>query len=93
MRGGGWVIAVQPVFWTMPTQLLSGTALAAGIGLLTCLAPSAASGADRARAGRNFVRQQRRRTVNPAGVAIVGVVIIFSLSLTRAVPQRGSVQH
>ena len=26
------VIAVQPVFWTMPTQLLSGTALAAGIG-------------------------------------------------------------
>ncbi|PLL76226.1 MFS transporter, partial [Klebsiella pneumoniae] len=28
-----------------------------------------------------------------AGVAIVGVVIIFSLSLTRAVPQRGSVQH
>ena len=23
-------IAVQPVFWTMPTQLLSGTALAAG---------------------------------------------------------------
>lgn len=26
-------IAVQPVFWTMPTQLLSGTALAAGIGL------------------------------------------------------------
>ncbi|HIB4649253.1 TPA: hypothetical protein ACWW5A_003505, partial [Klebsiella pneumoniae] len=24
---------------------------------------------------------------------IVGVVIIFSLSLTRAVPQRGSVQH
>jgi len=25
-------IAVQPVFWTMPTSLLSGTALAAGIG-------------------------------------------------------------
>lgn len=34
------VIAVQPVFWTMPTQLLSGTALAAGLALLTCLAPS-----------------------------------------------------
>lgn len=28
------VIAVQPVFWTMPTQLLSGTALAAGIGFV-----------------------------------------------------------
>ncbi|ONG29986.1 2-keto-3-deoxy-L-rhamnonate aldolase [Escherichia coli] len=27
-------IAVQPVFWTMPTQLLSGTALAAGIGFV-----------------------------------------------------------
>jgi len=25
-------IAVQPVFWTMPTSLLSGAALAAGIG-------------------------------------------------------------
>ncbi|MCQ8811944.1 MFS transporter, partial [Escherichia coli] len=27
-------IAVQPVIWTMPTQLLSGTALAAGIGFV-----------------------------------------------------------
>ncbi|MBU5377741.1 MAG: MFS transporter [Pantoea sp.] len=27
-------IAVQPVFWTMPTQLLSGSALAAGIGFV-----------------------------------------------------------
>lgn len=27
-------IAVQPIFWTMPTQLLSGTALAAGIGFI-----------------------------------------------------------
>ncbi|MCL7653893.1 hypothetical protein M8371_33340, partial [Klebsiella pneumoniae] len=26
--------AIQPVFWTMPTQLLSGTALAAGIGFV-----------------------------------------------------------
>jgi MFS family permease len=27
-------IAVQPVYWTMPTELLSGSALAAGIGLI-----------------------------------------------------------
>ena len=27
-------IAVQPIFWTMPTSLLSGTALAAGIGFV-----------------------------------------------------------
>lgn len=27
-------IAVQPIFWTMPTNLLSGTALAAGIGFV-----------------------------------------------------------
>lgn len=30
-------IAVQPVFWTMPTSLLSGTALAAGIGFINTL--------------------------------------------------------
>lgn len=87
------VIAVQPVFWTMPTQLLSGTALAAGIGFVNLFGAIGGFLAPIARAGRNVVRQQRRRTVNPAGVAIVGVVIIFSLSLTRAVPQRGSVQH
>ncbi len=60
------VIAVQPVFWTMPTQLLSGTALAAGIGFVNLFgAIGGFLGADRARAGRNFVRQQRRRNVNP----------------------------
>lgn len=30
-------IAVQPVFWTMPTSLLSGTALAGGIGFINTL--------------------------------------------------------
>lgn len=30
----GGFIAVQPVFWTMPTGILSGTALAAGIGFV-----------------------------------------------------------
>lgn len=28
------VIAVQPVFWTMPTRILSGAALAGGIGVI-----------------------------------------------------------
>ncbi len=60
------MIAVQPVFWTMPTQLLSGTALAAGIGFVNLFGAIGGFLAPIVRVqGRNVVRQQRRRTVNP----------------------------
>jgi nitrate/nitrite transporter NarK len=51
------VIAVQPVFWTMPTQLLSGTALAAGIGFVNLFGAIGGFLAPIIRSGRNDVRQ------------------------------------
>lgn len=88
------VIAVQPVFWTMPTQLLSGTALAAGIGFVNLFGAIGGFLAPIVRVqAENLFASSAAGLLTLAGVAIVGVVIIFSLSLTRAVPQRGSVQH
>lgn len=88
------VIAVQPVFWTMPTQLLSGTALAAGIGFVNLFGAIGGFLAPIVRVqAETLFASSAAGLLTLAGVAIVGVVIIFSLSLTRAVPQRGSVQH
>ena len=88
------VIAVQPVFWSMPTQLLSGTALAAGIGFVNLFGAIGGFLAPIVRVqAETLFASSAAGLLTLAGVAIVGVVIIFSLSLTRAVPQRGSVQH
>ena len=88
------VIAVQPVFWTMPTQLLSGTALAAGIGFVNLFGAIGGFLAPIVRVqAETLFASSAAGLLTLAGVAIVGVVIIFSLSLTRAVPQRGSVQR
>lgn len=88
------VIAVQPVFWTMPTQLLSGTALAAGIGFVNLFGAIGGFLAPIVRVqAETLFASSAAGLLTLAGVAIVGVIIIFSLSLTRAVPQRGSVQH
>lgn len=77
-------IAVQPVFWTMPTQLLSGTALAAGIGFVNLfgavggfLAPLIRVNAE------SFFHSSAAGLLALAGVAIVGALIILTLSVTK----------
>lgn len=88
------VIAVQPVFWTMPTQLLSGTALAAGIGFVNLFGAIGGFLAPIIRVqAETMFASDSAGLVTLACVAIVGVVIIFSLRVNRAVPQAGSVQH
>lgn len=79
-------IAVQPIFWTMPTQLLSGTALAAGIGFVNLfgavggfLAPII-----RVKAEAMF-SSNAAGFLTLAGVAIVGSLIIFTLNVARPV--------
>ena len=79
-------IAVQPIFWTMPTQLLSGTALAAGIGFVNLfgavggfLAPII-----RVKAEAMF-SSNAAGLLTLAGVAIVGSLIIFTLNVARPV--------
>jgi len=73
-------IAVQPVFWTMPTNLLSGAALAAGIGFVNMfgavggfLAPII-----RVRAETMF-DNQIAGLLTLGGLTIVGVVAIMML--------------
>ena len=88
------VIAVQPVFWTMPTQLLSGTALAAGIGFVNLFGAIGGFLAPIIRVqAETMFASDSAGLVTLACVAIVGVVIIFSLRVNRTVPQAGSVQH
>ena len=87
-------IAVKPVFWTMPTQLLSGTALAAGIGFVNLFGAIGGFLAPIIRVqAETMFASDSAGLVTLACVAIVGVVIIFSLRVNRAVPQAGSVQH
>ena len=88
------VIAVQPVFWTMPTQLLSGTALAAGIGFVNLFGAIGGFLAPIIRVqAETMFASDSAGLVTLACVAIVGVVIIFSLRVNRTVPQADSVQH
>ncbi|MEH0834916.1 MFS transporter [Pectobacterium cacticida] len=77
-------IAVQPVFWTMPTQLLSGTALAAGIGFINLfgaiggfLAPIL-----RVKAEAAF-QNSAAGLLTLSGIAIIGTLIIFTLSAVK----------
>ena len=87
-------IAVQPVFWTMPTQLLSGTALAAGIGFVNLFGAIGGFLAPIIRVqAETMFASDSAGLVTLACVAIVGVVIIFSLRVNRTVPQADSVQH
>lgn len=85
-------IAVQPVFWTMPTQLLSGTALATGIGFVNLfgavggfLAPII-----RVKAETMFA-SGAAGLLTLAGVAIAGALIIFTLNIKRPVSHSNSV--
>lgn len=87
-------IAVQPVFWTMPTQLLSGTALAAGIGFVNLFGAVGGFIAPilRVKAETVFASDAAGLLVL-AGVAIIGSLIIFTLSVNRSVSQAGAAHH
>ena len=85
---------MQPVFWTMPTQLLSGTALAAGIGFVNLFGAIGGFLAPIVRVqAETIFASDSAGLLTLSCVAIAGVVIIFSLSVTRRVPQSGSVPH
>ena len=80
-------IAVQPVFWTMPTQMLSGTALAAGIGFINLfgaiggfLAPIIRV---KAETGFGF---GAAGLLTLAVIAIIGSLAIMTLKVTKPRP-------
>ena len=87
-------IAVQPVFWTMPTQLLSGTALAAGIGFVNLFGAVGGFIAPilRVQAETTFA-SSAAGLLTLAAVAILGSVLIFSLKVSRTAPQADPVSH
>jgi MFS family permease len=86
-------IAVQPVFWTMPTSLLSGAALAAGIGFTNMfgafggfLAPNIKAQAD------IFFGNHMAGLVTLAIITVFGSVAILALRTKKApqpVPSEG----
>lgn len=82
-------IAVQPVFWTMPTQLLSGTALAAGIGFVNLFAVGGFAPILRVKAETLFAS-------DAAGLltlaAVIGSPIIFTC-VNRTVAQTDGTSH
>lgn len=80
-------IAVQPIFWTMPTNLLSGAALAAGIGFVNMFGAFGGFLAPIIRVKAETVFDN-----NIAGlmalaiIAIVGAVAIFMLKKPKEAP-------
>lgn len=80
-------IAVQPVFWTMPTNMLSGAALAAGIGFVNMfgafggfLAPII-----RVRAETLF-QNSSAGLLTLASLTVIGSIAIMALKQKRSVP-------
>ncbi len=87
-------IAVQPVFWTMPTQLLSGTALAAGIGFVNLFGAVGRFYCPILRVKRKLFASDAAGLLTLAGVAIIGSLIIFTLSVsTSGMAQSGAAHH
>ena len=87
-------IAVQPVFWTMPTQLLSGTALAAGIGFVNLFGAVGGFIAPILRVQAETVfASNAAGLLTLAAVAVVGSILIFSLRVSRTSPQPDPVSH
>lgn len=87
-------IAVQPVFWTMPTQLLSGTALAAGIGFVNLFGAVGGFLAPLIRVKAQTVfGSDAAGLLALAGIAILGALAILVLGVTRSVPQADRVHH
>ncbi|WP_149450727.1 MFS transporter [Escherichia albertii] len=87
-------IAVQPVFWTMPTQLLSGTALAAGIGFVNLFGAVGGFIAPilRVKAEMLFA-SDAAGLLTLAAVAVIGSLIIFTLRVNRTVAQTDAAHH
>ncbi|MFZ3388461.1 MULTISPECIES: MFS transporter [Buttiauxella] len=80
-------IAVQPVFWTMPTQLLSGTALAAGIGFVNLFGAVGGFLAPLIRVkAETFFASNAAGLLALAGIAIIGSLIIFTLRVAKQAP-------
>ncbi len=87
-------IAVQPVFWTMPTQLLSGTALAAGIGFVNLFGAVGGFLAPLIRVKAQTVfGSDAAGLLALAGIAILGALAILVLGVTRSAPQADRVHH
>ncbi|WP_039031000.1 MFS transporter [Leclercia adecarboxylata] len=87
-------IAVQPVFWTMPTQLLSGTALAAGIGFVNLFGAVGGFLAPLIRVeAQNVFGSDAAGLLALAAIAILGSLAIFVLGVTRSVPQADRIHH
>jgi MFS family permease len=85
-------IAVQPVFWTMPTQLLSGTALAAGIGFVNLFGAVGGFLAPIIRVkAETLFASGAAGLLTLASVAIAGALIILTLNVKRPVSHSNSV--
>lgn len=87
-------IAVQPVFWTMPTQLLSGTALAAGIGFVNLFGAVGGFIAPILRVkAETLFSSDAAGLLTLAAVAVIGSLIIFTLRVNRTVAQTDVAHH
>lgn len=87
-------IAVQPVFWTMPTQLLSGTALAAGIGFVNLFGAVGGFIAPILRVkAETLFASDAAGLLTLAAVAVIGSLIIFTLRVNRTVAQTDVAHH
>ncbi|MCZ9233010.1 MFS transporter [Escherichia albertii] len=87
-------IAVQPVFWTMPTQLLSGTALAAGIGFVNLFGAVGGFIAPILRVkAETLFASDAAGLLTLAAVAVIGSLIIFTLRVNRTVAQTDAAHH
>lgn len=76
-------IAVQPVFWTMPTQLLSGSALAAGIGFVNLFGAVGGFLAPLIRVkAESFFNNEYTGLLSLAIIAIIGSFIILTLAFS-----------
>ncbi|MBS1209205.1 MAG: rhmT 4 [Proteobacteria bacterium] len=82
-------IAVQPVFWTMPTGLLSGAALAAGIGFTNMFGAFGGFLAPLIRVkAESIFANQSAGLLTLAGLAIVGAAAIMALKKVQAQPNK-----
>lgn len=87
-------IAVQPVFWTMPTQLLSGTALAAGIGFVNLFGAVGGFIAPILRVqAETLFASSAAGLLTLAAIAMLGALLIFSLRISGVAKQPDAVSH
>ena len=85
---------MQPVFWTMPTQLLSGTALAAGIGFVNLFGAVGGFIAPILRVkAETLFASDAAGLLTLAAVAVIGSLIIFTLCVNRTVAQTDVAHH